>query len=163
MARRVYFAFHYQNDISRVNVVRNSWVTQDREAAGFYDASLWEKAKKKGDEAIKKMIDDGLWGTSVTVFLLGSETAGRPWVRYELQKSYEIGNGLLAIYIHNIKNFLGQYSYQGANILDQFHVTNTWVGHTNLSQIYRTYDWINNDGFANFGQWVEEAAALAGR
>lgn len=163
MARRVYFAFHYQNDISRVNVVRNSWVTQEREAAGFYDASLWEKAKKQGDDAIKRMINDGLWGTSVTVFLLGAETAGRPWVRYELQKSYENGNGLLAIYIHNIKNFQGQVSYQGANILDQFHITDSWGRHTNLSQIYQTYDWVYNDGYNNFGEWVEQAARLAGK
>jgi hypothetical protein len=163
MARRVYFAFHYQNDISRVNVVRNSWVTQDREAAGFYDASLWEKAKKKGDNAIQKMIDDGLWGTSVTVFLLGAETAGRPWVRYELEKSYENGNGLLAIYIHNIKNFQGQISYQGANILDQFHTTDAYGNKTNLSQRYHTYDWVYNDGYNNFGDWVEAAATIAGR
>lgn len=159
----MYFAFHYQNDISRVNVVRNSWVTQEREAAGFYDASLWEKAKKKGDDAIKRMIDDGLWGTTVTVFLLGTETAGRPWVRYELQKSYENGNGLLAIHIHNIKNFQGRVSYQGANILDQFHITDAWGRPTYLSQIYRTYGWVSNDGYGNFGEWVEEAAQIAGK
>ena len=47
MARRVFFSFHYERDIWRANVVRNSWVTQDREAAGFWDASLWEEAKKK--------------------------------------------------------------------------------------------------------------------
>ena len=163
MGRRVYFAFHYQKDISRVNVVRNSWVMQEREAAGFYDASLWEKAKKQGDDAIKRMINNGLWGTSVTVFLLGAETAGRPWVRYELQKSYENGNGLLAIYIHNIKNFQSRVSYQGTNILDQFHITDAWGRQTYLSQIYRTYDWMSNDGYKNFGEWVEEAARIAGK
>ena len=35
MPRRTFFCFHYEKDISRCNVVRNSWVTQDREAAGF--------------------------------------------------------------------------------------------------------------------------------
>ena len=48
MARRVFFSFHYERDIWRVNVVRNSWLTKGREAAGFWDASLWEEAKKKG-------------------------------------------------------------------------------------------------------------------
>lgn len=39
MARRVYFAFDYE-DVKdfRANVVRMSWVTQpNREAAGFWD------------------------------------------------------------------------------------------------------------------------------
>ena len=35
MARRVFFSFHYDNDITRSMTVRNSWVTQGKEAAGF--------------------------------------------------------------------------------------------------------------------------------
>ena len=38
MARRVFFSFHYERDHWRANVVRNSWVTKDRESAGFFDA-----------------------------------------------------------------------------------------------------------------------------
>lgn len=34
MARRVFFSFHYDNDITRSMTVRNSWVTQGKEAAG---------------------------------------------------------------------------------------------------------------------------------
>jgi len=45
MVRRVFFSFHYERDIWRANIVRNSWVTKpDREAAGFVDATVWEKA-----------------------------------------------------------------------------------------------------------------------
>lgn len=78
MARRAFFSFHYERDIWRANVVRNSWVTQNREAAGYFDASLWEEAKKKGDGAIKAMIDSALINTSVTVVLVGQETASAP-------------------------------------------------------------------------------------
>jgi hypothetical protein len=163
MARRVYFAFHYQKDISRVNVVRNSGMIQGSDQAGFYDASLWEKARKTGDDAIKRMINDGLKGTSVTVFLLGAETAGRPWVRYELHKSCDNGSGLLAVYIHNIKNLEGHCGSQGANILEQFHITEAHGSKVLLSQRYRTYDWVYNDGYKNLGTWVEEAARFAGR
>ena len=47
MAKRVYFAFHYQDVCDfRANVVSNHWMTNPhREAAGFFDASLWEDAK----------------------------------------------------------------------------------------------------------------------
>lgn len=164
MARRVYFAFHYQNDISRVNVVRNSWLThKDRESAGFFDASLWEKAKKTGDNGIKRMIQDGLNGTSVTVFLLGSETSGRPWVRYELEESHKRGNGMLAVRIHGIKNLQGYTSGSGQNIFDTFWFTAPNGQQRTLSGTYPIYDWIANDGYRNLGAWVEAAATQVGR
>jgi hypothetical protein len=50
----------------------DSWVTKDRESAGFWDAAAWEEVKKKGNDAIEKWIDDQLKGTSVTVVLIGS-------------------------------------------------------------------------------------------
>jgi hypothetical protein len=81
VVRRVFFSFHYERDIWRANVVRKSWVTQDRVAAGFWDASLWQKAKKEGDQAIKRMIDNGMKGTSVTTVLIGAKTSGRRWVK----------------------------------------------------------------------------------
>lgn len=115
MARRVFFSFHYQRDIWRVNIVRNSWVTRDREAAGYWDASLWEKTKLQGEIALRRLIDDGLDRTSVTAVLIGSETYARRWIRYEIVKSLERGNGLFGIHIHNIKNTLGQADLPGKN------------------------------------------------
>jgi len=38
MARRVFFSFHYERDNWRAGQARNSWVTKDRESAGFWDA-----------------------------------------------------------------------------------------------------------------------------
>jgi hypothetical protein len=99
MARRVFFSFHYGRDIWRANQVRNSWVTQDREAAGFFDASLWEKAKTKGQDAIERLIDGALQNTSVTVVLIGSQTAGRRYIAYEIQQSFARGNGMLGVYM----------------------------------------------------------------
>ena len=60
MARRVFFSFHYQRDVWRVNQIRNVPKVMGTAAAGFSDASLWEEAKKKGDEIIKRMIWEGL-------------------------------------------------------------------------------------------------------
>src|ERR1700692_3169037 len=59
MANRVFFTFHYKDVIDfRANVVRNHWLTKpDREAAGFYDASIWETARKEGDAALKRLIN----------------------------------------------------------------------------------------------------------
>ena len=50
--RRVFFSFHYQRDIWRVNQIRSMPNIVGCAAAGFQDASLWEEAKKKSDDAV---------------------------------------------------------------------------------------------------------------
>ena len=163
MARRAYFAFHYQRDIPRVFVVRNSWITQEREAAGFHDATLWESSKRQGDDAIKRMINRGLDNTSVTVVLIGEETSQRKWVKYEIEQSHNRGNGLLGIYIHNIRN-LNQYTdTKGTNPFDTFHISDKTGGRKYLSSLYSTYDWVLNDGYRHIGDWIERAARAAGK
>jgi hypothetical protein len=104
MARKVFFSFHYQHDLWRVNVVRNSGVIDGVAAAGFHDESLWEEAKRRGDDAVKRLINDGLKGTSVTAVLIGAETAKRKYVLYEIEKSIALGNGILGVRINNIKD-----------------------------------------------------------
>lgn len=85
MARRAFFSFHFERDVWRAGQVRNSWVTQDREDAGFWDAAAWESVKRKGDAAVHAWIDGQLKGTSVTVVLIGTETAQRKYVSYEIE------------------------------------------------------------------------------
>src|ERR1039458_1952675 len=113
MARRVFFSFHYERDIWRVNVVRNSGTIEGVAAAGFHDASLWEETKRRGDDAVRRLIDTGLEGTSVTVVLIGAQTALRRYVSYEIARSISRGNGLLGIFIHNIKDKSGRSDAPG--------------------------------------------------
>lgn len=163
MVRRVFFSFHYERDIWRANVVRNSWVTKpDRESAGFWDASLWEEVKKKGDIATKRMINQGLNGTSVTVVLIGKETSKRKWVGYEIDQSCRRGKGLLGVYIHKIKDKDGNIDAKGANPFDSWYLERNGKK-VYLSEIYPTYDWTNNDGYKNLGDWIEKAAKKAGK
>lgn len=105
MAQRVFFSFHYQDVIDfRANVVRQHWLTKpNREAAGFFDTSIWESAKKTGSTAVKQLVNSGLDGTSVTCVLIGSQTYARPWVRYEILKSFRKGNTILAVHINPIR------------------------------------------------------------
>ena len=105
MAKRVFFSFHYKDVAElRANVVRNSWLTKpDRQAAGFFDASIWEEAKKQSELALKRLINGGVDGTTNTCVLVGSETYARPWVRYEIFKSLLRSNHLLAVHINSIK------------------------------------------------------------
>lgn len=162
MVRRVFFSFHYERDIWRANVVRNSWITKNREEAGFWDASLWEEAKTKGDTAIKKLIDEGLKNTSVTVVLIGRETAHRKYVRYEIIQSHDKGNGLLGIYIHGIRDQYRNKDYKGKNPFNYISIDKDWYKKY-FSDIYPIYYWNWQSGYYNIGDWIEKAAQKAGR
>lgn len=146
MARRVFFSFKYE-DVSRGMVVRNSWVAQGKEAAGFVDAADFEKIKKQGDAAIKRWIDNQLNGTSVTVILVGEKTCNSRWVKYEISKSIEIGNGLLGIDISKIKDLKRDTTDRCGEI----------------PKDYPFYLWNRDDGYHNMGDWIEKAAKAAGR
>ena len=195
--RRTFFSFHYQQDVSRAHVVRNSWVTkEDRADAGFFDGSVFESKKRAGEETLKAFLTDALKGTTVTCVLIGNQTAFRPWVRYELVRSFHRGNGLLGIYVHNVRNFDKETTVAGPNPFEHiaFRVagdriswleTNNgnWIGYDRVptmtlaesaydlggrnnhtfGNLFRTYDWVNDNGYANLGAWVEAAAKQAGK
>ncbi len=126
MARRTFFSFHYQHDVSRAWIVRNSWVTKvaqgEREDAGFFDGSVFEAARV-GDENLKRFLRDGLSNTTVTCVLVGAHTASRRWVRYEIFRSFMRGNGLLAIRINSIGDLSKQTTAEGRNPFDSLAFT----------------------------------------
>lgn len=149
MARRVFFSFHYERDVWRANVVRNSWITQpDRETAGFIDAAEFEKLKRDGDLAVKRWINSQLNGTSVTAVLIGAETYERRWVRYEIIKSFDRGNGLLGIYIHNIRDRNGKIDYKGENPFKYVGVYINKNGKGTYVEL-KNGDWIKFEDFPN--------------
>lgn len=157
MARRVFFSFHYERDAWRVSQVRNSWIIRGkREAQPFYDGAKWESIKKQGDAAVKKWIEEQLKGCSVTVVLIGAETADRKYVRHEIQRSHELGKGMLGIYIHNLKDSCGHSDSKGKNPFDNVYMTGN--GSKQFSGLYSTYDWIEDNGYRNIASWVEQAA-----
>lgn len=162
MARRVFFSFHYQRDIFRVNVVRHHGLTKDWEDTAYWDASLWETARTKGDAAIKELIDKKFVGTSVTAVLIGLETHTRKYVIYEIEKSIKDNKGLFGIYINNIPGIDGKTDPRGQNPFDLVKVNRGGVL-VPSSQIFPTYQWADDKGYHNFPSWAEAAAKKAGR
>lgn len=164
MARKVFFSFHYKRDGVRAGQVRNSNVVTSNgiETSEFIDKAEWETVQRKGDQAIKDWIAKQLHGTSVTVVLVGAETSKRKWIKHEIDESLKRGNGLLAIYIHNCRDFSGNCDAKGVNPFDNLTITRNGVK-KRLSEIYKTYDWTNDDGRSNLGNWIEAAAKQAGR
>ncbi len=146
MAKRVFFSFHYRDVIDfRANVVRKHWVVKgDREEAGYFDASIWEEARKTNDLGLTRLINGALENTSVTCVLIGSETYGRPWVRYEIVKSVRRGNRVFGVHVNSIRgkdqltkvagpnpfDYIAlKYSQDGAKV-EVFEALNgKWVGY----------------------------------
>ena len=158
MARRVFFSFKYRQDVSRAMVVRHSWVTQGREAAGFIDAANFEKVKRQGDAAIPRWIDSQLQGTSVTVVLVGERTCNSRWVKYEISKSKEIGNGLLGIDISQIEDLQKKTTKRCGQIPKGYPF---YLWRRSRGPAVPTD--AKEDGYNNLGDWIDKAAKAAGR
>lgn len=147
MARRVFFSFHYKY-VWKVNQIRSMPNIIGTAAAGFQDSSLWEEAKKKGDRAIKNMIDTALQNTSVTVVCVTRGSADRKYINYEIDKSLERGNGLVAVQIHHLKDQWGNTGSPGA------------IPKKIEANGFKAYKYTTKESLA---RWIEEAAKLAGR
>ena len=70
--RRVFYSFHYKNDVRRVAQIRNIGAIEDNKPVS---ENAWEEVKKKGDAAIEKWIDDNMKNRSCVIVLVGEKTA----------------------------------------------------------------------------------------
>ena len=85
-------------------------VIEGSKPASDYD---WETVKKGGDTAIEKWIADQIKGWSCTVVLVGTKTARRKWITYEIIQSWNKKMGVVGIYIHGLTNSDGKVSNKG--------------------------------------------------
>ena len=148
LVRNSFFSFHYTWDIWRANVIRICWYGRNREAAGFWDLSLWEKRKDKSESVILDKFSASLQDADVTIVLIGKYTPERKWVLFEISESISRKNGLLGIYIHNIKNRYGETDDQGENPFKKFHI-NRGGYRVSFSEFIPTYYWKRDNGYFN--------------
>jgi len=156
MARRVFYSFHFDGDCMRSNLVRNMGAIDGNKPAHSND---WEQVKRAGDQAIKNWIDGQLQGRSCTIVLVGAKTADRPWVQYEIQRSWSLRKGLFGIYIHNLRDPQRGQSAQGANPFARVwpssgHVVPIHAPPSSDSQ--QVYAYIA----ANIESWIDQAVAF---
>jgi hypothetical protein len=136
-------------------------VRPDGDAQPFYDKAEFENAKKRAG-GIERWIEDQLAGTSVTVVLYGAETYYRPWVRHEIKRSYELGKGIMAIDIHDVKDPQNGSDVPGLNPLTAWTIKRNGTD-VSLDRIYNSYNWVRDNGYANMPRWIEHAAQNARR
>lgn len=110
--RQVFFSFEYNKDSWRASQIRNMNVVS--KSSTFSDND-WETIKSKSDNSIKNWINEQMAMRSCIVVLIGETTSTRKWVKYEIEKAYELGKGIVGIYIHGLKDENGEQTEKGRN------------------------------------------------
>jgi len=121
----------------------------------------WETITKGGDEKIKKWIAEQLDGMSCVIVLIGTNTAGRKWINYEIVKGWDDGKGVVGVYVHNLLNSEQKQAIKGANPFASIRYGNTGKM---LSSVVKAYDppyttstTVYDHIKKNLATWVEEA------
>ena len=159
--RQIFYSFHYDNDVFRVQQIRNIGSLEDNAPVSVNE---WETIKRGGDKAIENWIDDNMRYKSCVVVLVGEETHKRPWVRHEIKKAWADGKGILGIHIHNFKcaktvksnPYSNGKCTQGINPFDTFTISGKA-----MSSLVHCYNPNSNDPYndvkENLEKWVETA------
>lgn len=163
MARKCFLTFHYKPDCWRVSQIKKMGAVEGQSILSTND---WETVEKKGDAAIQKWIDDNMVGRSCQIVLIGSKTADRKWVDYEIKKAWGDKKGVMGIYIHNMKDSDGNQSIKGKNPFSGWTVGTDKKPLTDYAKAYdppysdsqKVYDYIKN----NIDDWIEGAIRLRG-
>jgi len=159
MTRRVFFCFHYQRDSWRASKIRRIGAIEGNPVASD---NAWEEITRSGDATIKNWIANQFIGRTCTIVLVGAETAFRPWVRYEIQQSWNNKMGILGIRIHNILDHNQTTSAAGPDPFDSIILNDG----RKLSSIARLYNPPSSNSRAayniisvNMSRWIEVAIA----
>lgn len=95
MAKRIFISYNHKDQMKAkgFNLLRwNKNVELD-----FVGRHLLDPVDSNNEQYIRSKVSEQLSGTSVTVVLIGTETADSDWVAWEIDKSIEKQNGVVAI------------------------------------------------------------------
>jgi hypothetical protein len=152
--RQIFYSFHFDNDVMRVQLIRNMGVLEGNSPAS---PNEWETIKRRGNSAIQTWIDNAMYYRSCVIVLVGSETATRKWVEYEIAKAWEEQKGLFGIYIHNLSDPNTGTCTKGENPFKQFKLSDGIL----LSQHVKCYNPNPKDAYndikENITNWIEAA------
>ena len=146
MARKVFYSFHFDNDNWRAGQVRNIGAVEgEKPLAG----NRWEDVKSKSDTTIKQWINENLKDKSCLVVLIGEKTSDRKWVKYEIERAWNLNKAVCGIYIDKLKDVYGKQSKKGSNPLRNYMPV--------FESDYLSSEYVYNDIKENIADLVEEA------
>jgi hypothetical protein len=160
--RRVFFSFEYRKDAWRASMVRNMGKV---DKSSTFSDNDWEEVKWKNDAAIRKWIDEQMAMRSCIIVLIGATTSTRRWVKYEIEKAYELGKGIVGIRIDRLEDQNGEQTTEGSNPFYQIY-TDSGSRLSNYVTVfkskYRSSKYVYDDIKDNIEQLIEEAIEAAG-
>ena len=148
MARRVFYSFDYERDSIRVQQVKKMGVLAGQP---ILKSNKWEEVTGGTRRGIKRWIDTNMSDKSCIVVLIGRRTSEREWVRYEIEKAWNDGKGLVGVHIHKLADMSGRQTARGSNPFWSFHVRR---GTMRLSTVVNAYDPPRNTSAGAY-RWIE--------
>jgi hypothetical protein len=167
MAKKsVFYSFHFDNDVMRVQQIRQMGVIDGDEPVSPND---WEQLKR--NKGVEAWIQKNMAYKNAVVVLIGEETYKRPWVQYEIKKGWNDNRAVLGIHIHNLNCPNGGRCKQGTNPFNQFTVSGGLYSSWNMGNIVPVYNPSPTDTYNtiknNIDSWINEAirvrAAYSGK
>lgn len=150
----VFYSFHFDNDVMRVQQVRNIGAIEGNPATS---PNEWERLKRSGNSAVENWISENMKYKRCIIVLIGAETYSRPWVKYEIEKAWDDGKALLGVHIHNLKCPRNGTSRKGKNPFDQFQFKDG----RKLSSVVPCYDPNPANAYQNISDniadWIDHA------
>lgn len=158
MSRHVFYSLHYEADRSRAELVRKlAFLVPNLEAK----PGEWATIQRTGEFTFKRWFEQQVRGRSCTIVLIGAHTAARPWVQYEIKRSWELKLGLVGVHVHALYDDKAKQSAKGDNPFTQ--AASGLGEHASLVRVYDpeagdskvAYRYIAD----NLAKWVEEAVS----
>jgi hypothetical protein len=156
MAKKCFLSFYWKEDSWRVSQVKQIGTIEDQP---ILDGNAWEQIKRKGDDAVKSWILTNMAGRQCLIVLVGSKTADRRWVRYEMKEAWKKGMGVIAIHVHNLKDQDGNQSTKGSNPFTGLTVDGQKIVGKVYDPPFSTSTNVYNHIKENVEAWVNDAIA----
>lgn len=144
--RKVFFSFHFDNDVFRTQLVRNMGSIEKNQEV---TAQAWETIKSQS--RVAKWIEEQMKDKDALVVLIGEKTSERPWVLEEIKHAWATGIPIIGVYIHNLKCARTERtSIKGANPFSKL----TSNGRL-LSELITCYDPATTNAYGEISQKLE--------
>ena len=134
MAKSVFFSFYYKDDVMRVSQVREMGALEKQP---LLSSNEWEKVEDSGPGAVEAWIARQMKGKDCLVVLIGENTHRRPWVKYEIEKAWRDGLGVVGVHIHGLADPGKGQSKKGPSPVP---ATPVGTARTTLSSIVQVHD-----------------------
>ena len=142
MLKRIYFSQDLE-DLRADEVRKLCMATPGVEGTGFFEAM--SESTMAGPSTIRRQLTSALDNTQVTCVLIGTQTASRRWVRYEIIESLQRRNVLFGVHINGVPDKSQQTKPKGPDPFQQLALAIAEDGGSVKVLLYTNGAWLQYD------------------